>query len=143
MPQVGRWIGDESLEDRHRGRAEPFEGPESSRAAAGRGCRISRHALEFRNERSRVPVHDLLPGEVSEPGVCRAEVPGQVLRSNRCDRHRLANRLRGVPDSPDPAADAIAIGMGPRHLVVGDDLVVPIHDIEAAVGAELEGDGAE
>ena len=143
VPQVGRGIGDQLLEQGHGDGAEPFEGPESSRAATGRGRRISRHALEFGNQRSRVSVDDFLPGEVGEPGVRRAEVPGQVLRSHRCDRHRLADRLRRVPDPPDPAADAIAVGMRPRHLVVGDDLVVPVDDIQAAVGAKLESDRAE
>ena len=33
--------------------------------------------------------------------------------------------------------------MRPWHLVVGDDLVVPIDDVDAAIGTVCEGDGAK
>ena len=44
---------------------------------------------------------------------------------------------------PDASACLVTIGMRSGHLVVGDDLVVPIDDVDAAVGAVGEGDGAE
>ena len=48
-----------------------------------------------------------------------------------------------VDDPPDPAALAVAAGVGQRDLVVADDPVVEVGDVERAVGAELDVDRAE
>jgi hypothetical protein len=48
-----------------------------------------------------------------------------------------------VPHAPDAAAGLVAVGMGARDLVVRNDLVVPVNDVERAVGPERDGDGPE
>ena len=48
-----------------------------------------------------------------------------------------------MADTPDPASGFIPIGVCAWDLVVGDDFVIPIDDVEAAVGAKVGGDGAE
>jgi hypothetical protein len=48
-----------------------------------------------------------------------------------------------VLHAPDAAAGFVALGMGARDFVVRNDLVVPIDDVEAAVGAERDGDGTK
>ena len=57
-------------------------------------------------------------------------------------RHR---RGRETPrlDAPDPAACFVAFRVGPRHLVVGDDFVIPIDNVEVPIRAETHGDGAK
>jgi hypothetical protein len=54
----------------------------------------------------------------------------------------LENSFYGL-HTPDASARLITIWMRSWHFVVGDDLVVPIDDVDAAVGAVGEGDGAE
>ena len=44
---------------------------------------------------------------------------------------------------PDSAAGLVSLRMVPRHLVVRNDLVVPVHDVEATIGPELNGDRAK
>ena len=46
-------------------------------------------------------------------------------------------------DAPDAAADFVAVGMGARHFVVADDLVVPVDNVHTAVRAKSHGDGTE
>jgi hypothetical protein len=48
-----------------------------------------------------------------------------------------------MTDAPDATAGLVAVGVGARDLVVRNDLVVPIDDVERAVGAEVDRDGAE
>ena len=48
-----------------------------------------------------------------------------------------------MADTPDPTSGFITVGVCTWDLVVGDDFVIPIDDVEAAIGAEVGGDGAE
>ena len=42
-----------------------------------------------------------------------------------------------VPDAPDPAAGLIAFGVSTGDFVMRDDFVIPIDDVEAVVGTEM------
>src|SRR5881396_1513399 len=58
-------------------------------------------------------------------------------------RHDDPRRLGFMGHAPDSAAGLVAFGMVPRHFVVRNDLVIPVHDVKAAVRAELDGNRAE
>src|SRR5437867_5619104 len=58
-------------------------------------------------------------------------------------RHVDPRRLGFMAHAPDSAAGLIAFGMVPRHFVVRNDLVIPVHDVKAAVRAELDRNRAE
>ncbi len=47
------------------------------------------------------------------------------------------------PQPPDPAPGFVAVGMIPRHFIVGDDLIVPIDDVEASIRSEMDRDGTK
>ena len=143
MTEVGARIGDERFEERDRHGVEAFERPQAAHAGGDRLGRIGGPLFEHGHERLRLAIDDLLPSEVGDPGVGSAEMLGQLFRGQLPHGHGLAQWLRGMPDPPDPAAFAVAVGMVARHLVVRDDLVVPIDHIQAAVGAKLRGHGAE
>ena len=55
----------------------------------------------------------------------------------------LAGNLALVAYAPDAAVSLVALWVGAREFVVGDDLVVPIGDIEAAVRSEFHIYGTE
>ena len=52
-------------------------------------------------------------------------------------------RLITVTDAPDAAAGFVAVGVRARDFVVRNDFVIPIDDVERAVGAEMHRDRAE
>ena len=45
--------------------------------------------------------------------------------------------------APDPAAFLVPVGMVPRDLIVGNDLVIPIDEVEAAVRPQPQGHRTE
>ncbi|NBX29170.1 hypothetical protein EBR04_01750, partial [bacterium] len=143
VPEVGARVGHEFLEERQRHRAEAFERPEAAHSGGDRLGGVGRLLFQHGHERRRLAIDDLLPGEVGDPGVRRAEMLGQFVRRQFRHGQRLPHRLRRMPNPPDTAALPVAVGMVPRHLVVRDDLVVPIDHVEAAVGAELDRDRAK
>ncbi len=143
MPEIGARIGHELFEGRQRHGAEAFERPQAAHAGGDRLGRIGGPRLEHGHERSRLAIDDLLPGEVGDPGVRGAKILGQLFRRQFRHGHRLAHRLRAMPDPPDPTALAVAVGMVSGHLVVRDDLVVPVDHVKAAVRAKLRGHGPE
>ena len=51
--------------------------------------------------------------------------------------------MADVADTPDPTSGFITIRVCTWNFVVGDDFIIPIDDVEAAIGAEVGGDGAE
>ena len=67
--------------------------------------------------------------------------PGGLSGRKLISRSEMATLPR--LQTPNASARLITIRMRTRHLIVGDDLVVPINDVNAAVGAVGEGDGAE
>ena len=138
VPQAGARIGDELLEERHRRTPEPLESPETARAGGDSSPAIGRHFLKRGDERRCGAIDDLLPSQVGYSRIGSAEMLRQIVRRHLRHVNRLPDRLRRVPDPPDPAPYAVAIGMVSRHFVVRDDLVVPIDHVEAAVGTELD-----
>ena len=48
-----------------------------------------------------------------------------------------------VDDAPDPAAGAVAAGMGQGNFVMADDPVVEVGHVKCPVGAQLDVDGPE
>ena len=59
------------------------------------------------------------------------------------DLRRHDERAIFGPHPPDPAVGMVAIGVAERMLHVADERVVPVHEVEAAVGAELQIDRPE
>ena len=74
-------------------RPEAFEGPQAAHAGSDRLGRIGGPLLEHRHERRRLAIDDLLPREVGDPGVGRAEMPGQLFRRELAHGHGLVRRL--------------------------------------------------
>ena len=46
-------------------------------------------------------------------------------------------------NTPDAAVGFVTVWVGGWQFVVGDDFVIPVGDVEAAVRAELDVDGSE
>ena len=51
--------------------------------------------------------------------------------------------LADVTDSPDATVGLVAGGIGARDFVVRDDFIIPVGNVEAAIGTEFHIDGAE
>jgi len=100
--------------------------------------------MECGGQAGRLAVDDLLPGVLDFPGVGGGEVTKQIRFGNPGEiGDGSPMRLGIVSDAPDPAAQLVPFGVGPGDFVVGDDLIVPVDDVEAAIGSEREGDGTE
>ena len=84
-----------------------------------------------------------MPGEAGEESVGAAEVGRDFLRRKFGEVGWGGVLLAVMADAPDTSALFVAVGMTTRDLVVGNDFVIPIDDIEAAVGAEVGRDRAE
>ena len=138
VPQAGARIGDKLLEERHRHTPEPLEGPETTRAGGDSRAAVGSHFLQRGDERRCGAIDDLLPSQVGYSRIGSAEMLRQIVRRHLRHVNRLPDRLRRMPDPPDPAPYTVAIGMVSRHFVVRDDLVVPIDHVEAAVGTKLD-----
>ena len=52
-------------------------------------------------------------------------------------------RLIAVADAPDAAAGFVAVGVRARNFVVRNDFVIPIDNVERAIGTEMHRDRAE
>ena len=68
---------------------------------------------------------------------------GEVSGGEGGDVWGGAAGMGAVADAPDAAVFLVASGVVAGDFVVGDDAVVPVGDVETAVGAEGDGDGAE
>ena len=67
---------------------------------------------------------------------------GRPPSSRAAAREGLRFLLRAaIDDPPDPAALAVAAGVGERHLVMADDAVVEVGDVEGTVGPSLMSTG--
>ena len=51
--------------------------------------------------------------------------------------------LADVADSPDATVGLVAGGIGARDFVVRDNFIIPVGNVETAIGAELHIDGTE
>ena len=84
-----------------------------------------------------------LPSQVRSANRCRAEQRGQLLRAQRGEvgdgQRSICLRLH----PPNPPAGLVAVRVRAGHFVVADDLVIPVHDVEAAIGAIGHRDRAE
>ena len=73
-------------------------------------------------------------------------IVGSVMEERKIKRRKPKKVLfcEGFgSDAPDTAVGFIAIRVGGGNFVVGNNFVIPVGDVEEAVGAELDVDRAE
>ena len=143
VTDAGSGVGRERKEERGGDRLEAFEGPERGEAAVGRGGAVGGQFFELGGDGGRAAVGEFEPGEAGDEGVGGAELgdEGAVVEFGEVGRRDA--RLVAVTDAPDAAAGFVPVGMRARDFVVRDNFVIPIHDVERAVGAEVHRDRAE
>ena len=133
--------GEEHLELFQFDRAHSFETPKRPDANVIRLRAVHGELRQPGPERDSPAIHDFLPRRVDLPGVRGAQMRQQIVVRRRVKiRHAHSRRLRFMTHPPDASAAFVAIGMVARHFIVRNDLVVPVHDVEAAIGAELNRD---
>ena len=125
------------------GCVKAFQGPESRQAAIEIGSPVGRDGGQLRGKSGGAAVGDLEPGEsrnerIGVPQLGQQRVVGQSREVRRRD-----SRLVTVSHAPDAAAGLVAVRMRAGYLVMRDDLVVPIDDVEGAVGSERHRDRSE
>ena len=136
-------VGEEEPVERPVQFVQSLQSPEGLDAAGGIDRAILCHLLERGSQVRGLAVHDLLPRHVTAPGGVGAEMIHQLLRRHAREIECRDFRLVAMTHAPDASAHLVAFGMIPRHFVVRNDLVVPIDNVEAAVGTEMDGHGAE
>src|SRR5262249_1678954 len=82
-------------------------------------------------------------GAVADAVLLRLQRVEQLLDRLAVDLRRLGRLVADVGDLVDAAVDAVAVGVPEIVLEVGDQWVLPVGEVDGAVGADLQIRGAE
>ena len=93
--------------------------------------------------RLRVATGELALRLVARPALGRFEGGNYVLKRRIQEPRRLHQGRRGRADPPDPAVRLVARRIAILVVLVADDRVIPVDDVDRAVGADLHVDRAE
>ena len=142
-PKVPVRVTEQRLQRHAINRVQTFQRPQRRNAFPGRLRLVADEALQLGGQFRHRSVGNGLPGEMALSGVLTAEFGEEFVAGELC---KIGDGERGlvfVFHAPDAAALLVALGVVARDFVVRDDFIVPVHDVEAAVGAEPERHGAE
>ncbi len=125
---------------------EAEEDPETMSDDPGIGAGLHRLVHDFHNLRSTL--HQHVRGSQTDGQVGMSQSAGQLRGTGHAEVAAVGGGgglgvVAPVHDPPDPAALAVAAGVGERHLVMADDPVVEVGDVESAIGTELDIHGSE
>ena len=122
----------------------PAQHPKRLNPAGRRGGFIRRHfAQGFGRRGLRSTVGQGLPRQMRVADDVTAEAGDEFRRGKfRVVGHRRWDEALGL-NAPDTTRLLIAIGVVTGDFVVADNLVIPVDDIEAAIGAHRHRDGAK
>ena len=98
---------------------------------------------ERRRDLFRVAAGELALRLVARPALGRFEGGNDIRQRRIQERRRLHEGRRGRADPPDPAVRLVARRIAILVVLVADDRVVPVDDVDRAVGADLHVHRAE
>ena len=122
---------------------QAFQRPQRADAFGRCGLRIADVGFQSGHRCQKLAIRDGLPGKVRGSGGCHTQPVDQLVAAERSEIRNGHRSNVLVLHAPDSAALLVAIGVIPRHFVVGDDLVVPVDNVQAAVRPQPHGHRAK
>src|SRR5439155_27071293 len=92
--------------------------------------------LQRRRDLVRWPVGERALRKASGPAVRGFEMIQQFLDRRISEPGRLGERAAFGGDAPDASVCFVAVGMAEAGLIMADDGIIPVTDVQSAVGTE-------
>ena len=142
-PQVDTGVSEQGRPQRGIEVPEFLQRPQRADAHIDRRLLIAKHRHQVRNNGLVLTLGHLVPRRAHRPSAVGFQRGREFLRRHLRVVGDRSLWLASGTHPPDPTVPLVPRRMIPSDFVVRDDAVVPVRDVEAAIGTEGGGDGTK